>query len=98
MKSSTVPLPETSKVPGEVKICNLYPDLVEASTTFPPDAVNGEGPAGPVEPPPKPKPPTPLEIPVKTGFSFTKKSLKIDILVISYQPKRKSPFLVTKVL
>ena len=66
----------------------------------------GGGGAGGATPPPeapKPKPPNPRVIPVKTGFSFTKKSLKIfDILVTSYQnpisPNLKSPDLLTSVL
>jgi hypothetical protein len=60
MKSSTVPgPPETVKFPGEVKICNLYPGLVEISSTFPPVVERGPPPCFFL---PNPKPPLPPEV------------------------------------
>ena len=61
----------------------------------------GEGPNGALAlPTPKPKPPIPRAIPVKTGFSFLKNSLKILISINSYQTPTalglNCPFFVTK--
>ena len=68
-----------------------------AGILVPPVASTGIAGSSPPAPPvPKANPPTPLAIPVKTGFSFTKKSLKTLILVTSYQ--RKSPDLVMNTL
>ena len=69
----------TTKLPELVKIWRLYPDLLLESTLFPPVTDIGAGAPGGPAAPPKEKPPTPLEIPVRTGFSFLKNSLKIEI-------------------
>ena len=88
-------LNNTPPPPPPPEPCPEPPPPPPPTTTSLP--VNGApGDMGPLAPTPKPKPPSPLVIPVKTGFSFTKKSLKILILVVSYQ--RKSPLLVMNTL